>query len=104
MLEFGQFPDYLVGLYSEFSPVDLTAEGIVKVAQYAGEQTVFHVYSNRPIYHDRMLEVLGELGIHIENDFTMWFLKQSGFVWRETDFTYLQGYVEYFRRLGFLEV
>lgn len=35
VLEFGLFPDYMLPLYAEFSPVDLTAEGIVKIAQYA---------------------------------------------------------------------
>ena len=62
-LEFGLLPDYLMSLYSEFSPVDLTAEGIVKIAQYADRQTVFHLNSNRPIYFDRLLQVLHELGI-----------------------------------------
>lgn len=66
LLEFGLFPDYLMHLYSEFSPIDLTAEGIVKIAQYAGRQTVFHLYSNRPIYFDRFLEVVHELGIPME--------------------------------------
>lgn len=62
-LEFGLFPDYLLPLYSEFSPVDLTAQGIVKIAQYADRQCVFHLNSNRPIYFDRFLEVVHELGI-----------------------------------------
>ena len=63
VLEFGLFPDYLVPLYSEFSPVDLTAEGIVKIAWYADKQSVFHLNSNRPIYFDRLLEMTRELGI-----------------------------------------
>ncbi len=150
ILEFGLFPDYLMPLYSEFSPVDLTAEGIVKIAEYADRQTVFHLYSNKPIYFNRFLEVVHELGIamkvvggdvfyqrlqetvkdrkteyifeafqndmdeqghlvydsniHIESDFTLWFLKQIGFTWNETDLEYIRGYIEYFRSLGYLEV
>ncbi len=150
ILEFGLFPDYLMSLYSEFSPIDLTAEGIVKIAQYADRQTVFHLNSNRPIYFDRFLEVVRELGIsmkvvdsdsfnralretirdrvteyifeafqndmdaqgrllydsniHIENDFTVWFLKRLGFEWNEIDLEYIQGYVEYFREIGYLEI
>ena len=149
-LEFGLFPDYLMPLYTEFSPVDLTAEGVVKIAQYAGKQNIFHLNSNRPIYYDRLLEVLEQLhidlkvvdkdtfntalrntmknryteyiyeafqndmdengtllydsNIHIENDFTVWFLKLVGFEWNEIDFEYIRGYVEYFRKIGFLEV
>ncbi len=66
ILEFGLFPDYLMPLYCEFSPIDLTAEGIVKIAQYADRQTVFHLNSNRPIYFDRFLEVVRALGILME--------------------------------------
>jgi amino acid adenylation domain-containing protein/thioester reductase-like protein len=63
ILEFGLFPDYLMDLYAEFSPVDKTAEGIVKIAQYADQQTVFHLNSNRVIYFNRFLDVVHELGI-----------------------------------------
>jgi thioester reductase-like protein len=150
ILEFGLFPDYLMSLYSEFSPVDLTAEGIVKIAQYADRQSVFHLNSNRPIYFDRFLDVVHMLGIpmrvadgkefnkalqqtikksgteyiyeafqndldeqgrlvydsniHIINDFTVWFLKRVGFEWNETDIEYISGYIDYFRKIGYLEV
>lgn len=149
-LEFGLIPDYLMELYTEFSPVDLTAEGVVKIMQYSGKQSIFHLNSNRPLYHNRLLEVLGRLNInlkvvdqdtfntalrntmknmdteyifeafqndmdesgkllydtniHIENDFTVWFLKLVGFEWNETDFEYIRGYVEYFRKIGYLKV
>lgn len=63
VLEFGLFPDYLMPLYAEFSPVDLTAEGIVKIAQYADRQSVFHLYSNRPAYFERFLKIMKELEI-----------------------------------------
>lgn len=150
ILEFGLFPDYLMKLYAEFSPIDKTAEGIVKIAQYADKQTVFHLNSDRVIYFDRFLEVVHELGIsmevvsgsafnealqktikqsnteyifeafqndmdeqghlvydsniRIENDFTLWFLKKVGFEWNETDMEYIKGYIDYFRRIGYLEV
>ncbi|MBO5459608.1 MAG: SDR family oxidoreductase, partial [Lachnospira sp.] len=149
-LEFGLFPDYLVPLYAEFSTADKTAEGIVKIAQYAGEQCVFHLNSNRPLYFEDMFKILEKLGIkmkitdsatfygelrrtlktsateyifeafqndmdedgqliydsniRIMNDFTVWFMKKTGFEWNETDYEYIRGYVEYFRRLGYLEV
>lgn len=62
-LEFGLFPDYLMTLPLEFSPVDLTAEGIIKIAWYADRQCVFHLNNNHTIYFDRFLEVAKELGI-----------------------------------------
>lgn len=67
ILEFGMFPDYLLPLYAEFSPVDLTAEGIVLIAQNAGkDQSVFHLYSNKPLYFDRMVQILRGMDIQIE--------------------------------------
>lgn len=63
LLEFGMFPDYLMKLYSEFSPIDQTAEGIVRIAQYAGKQCVFHLNSNRPVYFHRLAEILNDLNI-----------------------------------------
>ena len=65
-LELGMFPDYLLPLYAEFSPIDRTAQGVVKIAQYADKQCVFHLNSNRPIYFDRLLEVFGQLDIKME--------------------------------------
>lgn len=59
-------PDYLLPLYAEFSPIDQTADGVVKISQYANEQCVFHLNSNRPIYFDRMIEILEELGINMK--------------------------------------
>ncbi|MBO5337624.1 MAG: amino acid adenylation domain-containing protein [Lachnospiraceae bacterium] len=63
VLEFGLFPDYLMPLYAEFSPIDLTADGIIKIAQYADRQCIFHLNSNRPIYFERFLKIVHELGI-----------------------------------------
>ncbi len=149
-LELGRLPDYLLSLYAEFSPIDQTAEGIVKIAQYADRQTVFHLNSNRGLYFDRMIKMLHTLGIsmdvvegnefnrilqqlakdsgteyiyeafqndmdqdgklvydsniHILNDFTVWFLEKLGFQWIEIDQIYMNGYIEYFRKLDYLEV
>lgn len=150
ILEFGLFPDYLMSLYAEFSPIDKTAEGILRIAQYADEQCVFHLNSDKVIYFERFLEVVHNLGIsmevvseaefnealqktikkskteyifeafqndmdeqghlvydsniRIENEFTLWFLNKVGFEWNETDMEYIKGYIDYFRKIGYLEV
>lgn len=62
-LELGCLPDYLLPLYSEFSPIDQTAEGVLKIAQYADVQTVFHLNSNQNLYFERMVKILNQLGI-----------------------------------------
>ncbi len=149
-LEFGLFPEYLMSLYVEFSPIDQTAEGVVKIAQYADRQNVFHLNSDRVLYFDRFLEIIHELGIpmkvvdgaafnralqatikdtateyifealqndmddkgelvydsniRIMNDFTLWFLKQTGFEWCEIDEKYLRGYLKYFMDLGYIKL
>lgn len=61
-LDLGMVPDYLLPIYAEFSPIDQTADGVVRIAQYADDQCVFHLNSNRPIYFDRLVEVLNQLG------------------------------------------
>ncbi len=149
-LEIGCIPDYLLPLYSEYSPIDQTAEGVIKIAQYADTQTVFHLNSNQNLYFNRMVEIVNSLGIkmeilsgeafntllqdlsrdvktayiyeafqndmdqsgqlvydtniHILNDFTIWFLEKLGFQWTKIDRDYVEGYIAYFRNLGYLEV
>ena len=146
-LEFGMLPDYLLPLYAEFSPVDKTAEGILKIAQYAEGQTVFHLNSDKPIHFSRLLELFKNMGIrleivdgkrfsqalkdtmrdkkteyiyeafrrdmdengnllydsniHVENEFTSWFLHQTGFEWNEIDKRYIHGYIDYFEKNGY---
>ena len=148
--EFGYIPDYMMPLYAEFSPIDCTAEGIVKIAEYADDQCVFNLNSNRPIYFTTLLDVLHKMKVKMEvvdgkrfnellnqeardkgteyiyqafqndmneegklvydsniriiNDFTIWFMKKTGFEWPQTDERYIRGYINYFRELGYLEV
>ena len=150
IMELGCLPDYMIPFYSEFSPVDDTADAIVRIAKHFNmEHTVFHVYSNQNLYFDRLLEILKELSIEmqvvdgetfarclketvsqnkayiyeafmndmdqegrlnyetniqIKNDFTLSYLKQLGFIWTKIDYDYVKGYIEYFKKLGYLEV
>lgn len=65
-LELGRLPDYMMHLYAEFSPIDQTAQGVIRIGEYAAKQTVFHLNSNRNLYFDRMLEILNDLGVKME--------------------------------------
>lgn len=149
-LELGYLPDYMMSLYSEFSPVDDTADAIVRIVKHFNTKyTVFHVYSDQNLYFDRMVEILKELyfdiqvvdgemfieclketvnqnrehiykaflndmtvdgklnyesNIHIQNEFTISYLKQLGFEWTKIDLEYIKGYLDYFMNLGYLEV
>lgn len=55
-------PAYMMSLYAEFSPIDQTAEGVIKIGQYADRETVFHLNSHQNLYFDRMTELLNQLG------------------------------------------
>ena len=63
ILELGCFPDNLMDLYAEFSPVDETASAIVRIAEhFTPQRTVYHVYNYRHLYFRDMLPMLRELG------------------------------------------
>jgi amino acid adenylation domain-containing protein/thioester reductase-like protein len=67
VLEFGLFPDYLLPLYAEFSPVDYAANAVIRIARHFNHQyNVFHVNSNKPLYFDRMFELLKIIGINMK--------------------------------------
>ena len=42
--------------------------------------------------------------IHIENAFTVEYLRQLNFEWADVDFEYLRKYVAYLREIGYLYV
>lgn len=53
---------------------------------------------------DEQGRLVYDSNIRIMNDFTVWFLKKVGFEWNETDMEYIKGYIDYFRKIGYLEV
>ena len=62
-LEFGVLPDYLLDQYVEFSPIDKTAEGVVKIAEYADDECVFHLNNEKGLYFDKLIAYLNKVGI-----------------------------------------
>ncbi len=50
----------------KLSPIDMTAEGVVKIVQYADKQCVFLLNSNKPIYFDKLLDVFKKLNIKMD--------------------------------------
>ena len=149
VLELGMFPDYLMDLYAEFTPIDEAASAIMTITRhFSTEQTVFHINSIKVVYFDRLFKYFNNLGfkvdivdgaiftaalrktaeqtgtvhifetfindmdendqlsydsnIRIENDFTVQFLKSLGFEWSDIGMEYLQKYLMYFKRIGYL--
>lgn len=72
-----------------------------RTIQDAGTEYIFEALQNDI---DEQGRLVYDSNIHIENDFTVWFLKKTGFGWKETDREYISGYIEYFRRIGYLKV
>ena len=67
VLVMGMFPDYLIDLYAEFSPIDDTAKAVIKIAQHFNDRkTVFHVNSQKVVYFDKFIEYTGKLGINLD--------------------------------------
>lgn len=146
----GMFPDYLMELYLEFTPVDDAANALMTLVRHFNtEQTVFHLNSPKVVYMEQMCTYFEQLGyhldivagkvftealkgtaqqsgmefvfetfindldsndqiiydskIHIENNFTVQYLRRLGFEWKDIDLNYLKKYVTFFQRLGYLE-
>jgi len=67
VLEFGLFPDYLLTYRAEFSPIDYTADAVIKIARHFSDRySVFHVNSHKPLFFDKMLGLLKTLNIDMK--------------------------------------
>lgn len=122
LLEFGLFPDYLLPLYTEFSPIYFDRlleiihglgigmevvegskfnEKLQHTVKYAATEYIYEAFQNDMDIQGRLIY---DSNIHVVNDFTVWFLKKTGFRWSETDMEYIKGYINYFREIGYLKV
>ena len=149
VLELGIFPDYLMDLYAEFTPIDEAANAVMTIARHFNPKyTVFHINSIKVVYFDKLFEIFKALGYHvdivdgsvftaalretakqtgtehifetfindmdeddklnydsnirIENDFTVQYLKSLGFEWADIGIEYLRKYMDYFRKIGYI--
>ncbi len=67
VLEFKRIPDYIMPLYTEFSPIDQAAQAVMTVASHFNiDYTVFHINSHKPLYMDRFVELSRELGMTMD--------------------------------------
>lgn len=62
----GKFPVSMMDMPAEFSPIDSTAEAIVKLAAAGGGFTVFHAYSSYVAQMADVMEQMNALGIWVE--------------------------------------
>jgi thioester reductase-like protein len=67
VLDLGVFPDYLMDLYMEFTPIDEAANAIMTIARhFSNNQTVFHINSTKVLYFDKAIEYFNSLDCHLE--------------------------------------
>ena len=84
-----------------------TAEGAIfdaklqEVAKNNRTEYIFEAFQNDINGQGRLAY---ESNICVKNDFTVWFLEKVGFKWKDIDEEYIKGYLEYFRRLGYLNI
>ncbi len=62
----GKFPVSLMDMPAEFSPIDSTAQAIVKLAAAKGGFNVFHAYSSYVIQMADVIEQMNALGIWVD--------------------------------------
>lgn len=67
ILELGMVPDYLMDLYTEFTPIDEAASAVMTIARhFSNEQTVFHINSTKVVYMDKLHTMFNELGFDLQ--------------------------------------
>ncbi len=67
LLELGAFPDYLLSLYAEFTPVDDAARAVMTIAKHFNmNYNVFHVNNHKVVYFDKLLKYFENIGIGME--------------------------------------
>lgn len=149
VLELGVAPDYLLDLYTEFTPIDEAANAVMTIARhFSTKQNVFHINSTKVVYMDKLHDLFNQLdfnleivsgaefterlrqtikqsgmehifetfindmdendklnydsNIHIENDFTVEYLRKLGFEWSDIGLEYMRKYLDYFKGIGYL--
>ena len=99
-LRFEKLIEYLNAIGCRIEAVDdsVFTEALRRTAKQTGKEYIFETFIQDMDEHDR---VHFEGSVRMENDFTVRYLKQFGFAWKETDLPYLRKYVDYFRKIGY---
>ena len=74
-------------------------EALRQTAKQDGTEHIFETFITDMDENERLNY---DSNIRIENDFTVQYLKQLGFEWKDIDLEYLRRYVEYFRKIGYI--
>lgn len=63
----GGIPDYLMDGYLEFTPIDSTAQAVLKIMQFSNkENRIYHVFNHNHVYVKDLLKIMSTLDTNIE--------------------------------------
>ena len=66
-IKIGAIPEYLKDIYLEFTPVDITANSIIKLISHPNTDfRIFHLFNNNHIYLNTILKYLNNLNENFE--------------------------------------
>ena len=66
-LQIGYVPDYMLGLYAEFTPIDYCGDAIIKIAShYNRKYNVFHLLNENHVDLDKLYDTMVKLGIPLK--------------------------------------
>ena len=74
-------------------------ELLKKTAKDSGTEYIFETFINDMNEDDRLVY---DSNIRIDNDFTVEYLKRLGFEWSKIGFNYIQKYISYFKKIGYI--
>ena len=67
IFKIGYIPDYLLDLYTEFTPVDSCSDAIIKLAtHYNKNYSIFHLFNDNHITLNRLYNIFNEYGINLQ--------------------------------------
>lgn len=68
ILKIGYAPDYLLDLYTEFTPVDYCADAIILLAShYNPKYSIFHLHNDNHVTMKRLYNIFKQFGISIQS-------------------------------------
>ena len=88
-----------LGFSMDIIPGNAFAEILRQTAQKSGMEYIFDTFINDMDESNRLIY---DSNIRIENDFTVQYLRQLGFEWADIGMDYLQKYVAYFKKIGYM--
>ncbi len=80
-----------------------TCPGRFKMEEAAGEEATRSIYEALVNDLDEEGNLSYDSNIRISGENTVGYLQQAGFSWEEIGKEYVQGYIRYFRELGYLQ-